>query len=383
MYLPNYNDGSIVNLMSSIKIALGRKTLYKPLKGLDIQKLKKSRHIILMVVDGLGYELLMNNDIELKKYVTNKITSVFPSTTSAAFNSFITGLAPQQHAFTGWFVYLKEIGMTTQILLFATRAGHIKLDGQINPNNLYNMKPFFDNIQIKKYTVIPKEMITREYIKTTLGKTKIHPYNSLKEFFDENTKIIKSNNNKTYVYSYWTKFDTYQHNEGVNSRKVKEHLKEFDKRLKSFIKSIQNTNTTLIITADHGLANIKKSNCINLSKKHPNLYNMLSQPLSGDSRVTYCYVKNKEKNNFVKYVKTKLRKYCEIYKSEDLIKKGFFGLYEINPKLIDRIGDYTLISKDGYALFDELNGQKYPNFKANHSGLTKEEMFVPLIVINT
>jgi len=54
MPLPNYKDGSIVNLMSSIGRALGHKSPYKPLKILDPKELKDSKNIVLMVIDALG-----------------------------------------------------------------------------------------------------------------------------------------------------------------------------------------------------------------------------------------------------------------------------------------------------------------------------------------
>ncbi|MBC8527232.1 MAG: hypothetical protein H8D22_10365 [Candidatus Cloacimonetes bacterium] len=46
---------------------------------------------------------------------------------------------------------------------------------------------------------------------------------------------------------------------------------------------------------------------------------------------------------FENYIKQNFENICYWYKSENLIKKNFFGLYEPNPKLFDRVEDYTLI----------------------------------------
>ena len=59
MYLPNYDNGSIVNLMSSISQGLGAESLYQPLPALSPAELSASRNIVLIVIDGLGYEYLM------------------------------------------------------------------------------------------------------------------------------------------------------------------------------------------------------------------------------------------------------------------------------------------------------------------------------------
>jgi hypothetical protein len=71
-----------------------------------------------------------------------------------------------------------------------------------------------------------------------------------------------------------------------------------------------------------------------------------------------------------------------LYKSEDLIKENYFGLYEPNPKLRDRVGDYTLIMKDNYIMKDLVLGEDRRIFIGNHGGLSDEELYVPLIVIN-
>ncbi len=115
IYLPNYKDGSIVNLMSSIAQSFGGKTLYRPLKLLAPKELKNSKNVVLIVIDGLGFEYFRKRKSFLKNYLVGPITSVFLPTTVSAITTFLTGVAPQQHAFTGWFMFLKEAGMVTKV----------------------------------------------------------------------------------------------------------------------------------------------------------------------------------------------------------------------------------------------------------------------------
>ena len=56
-------------------------------------------------------------------------------------------------------------------------------------------------------------------------------------------------------------------------------------------------------------------------------------------------------------------------------------MYKPNPKLKDRIGDYVLIMKEGHIIKDSLMGRKESYHIGNHGGVSKEEMFVPLIVV--
>ncbi|HLD61630.1 MAG TPA: alkaline phosphatase family protein [Patescibacteria group bacterium] len=101
MNKPNYKNGSIVNLMASIKKAFGGKSAYEPLKNFDISSVYKN--IVLIVIDGLGYEYLIKHgkDSFLYKNLKGKMTSVFPATTASAMTTYSTGLAPSTTRFNG------------------------------------------------------------------------------------------------------------------------------------------------------------------------------------------------------------------------------------------------------------------------------------------
>jgi hypothetical protein len=78
-------------------------------------------------------------------------------------------------------------------------------------------------------------------------------------------------------------------------------------------------------------------------------------------------------------MKTSLDYCCDIFKSGELIAKGAFGLHEPHRMLKERLGDYVIIMKNNYILKDTLlNEDRNPLF-GNHGGLSKEEMYVPLV----
>jgi len=123
MNLPNYKNQSIVNLMASLAKILGGHSQYEPLEGLNLAD-SIDKNILLIVLDGLGYEFLQKygKNSFLHQNLKGKMTSVFPSTTASAITSFATGLAPQQHGLTGWFVYLEEIKKITAVLPLIVRG---------------------------------------------------------------------------------------------------------------------------------------------------------------------------------------------------------------------------------------------------------------------
>lgn len=383
MYKPNYQNGSIVNLMSSIKRALGSEPKYKPLEIFDFSNASK-KNIILIIIDGLGYNYLTKygKDSFLYKNLKGKMTSVFPATTASAMTTFSTGLAPQQHALTGWFMYLKEIGAVSVILPFTSRAGDLKLTkGKIKYKDIYNEKSFFEDLKANSISIKHKAYIDSEYSRLVDKGAKKFPFSSLNEFFRQINKSLNTTSKKKYILAYWAKLDSLCHEKGTDSHEAKKHFDELDKKIKFLAKSLKNKNTVIIISADHGLIDTKEKNKIIELKNHPRFVETLAMPLSGEPRVVYCYVKPRKIKEFENYVKTEFKNACEIYKSDDLVKSNYFGLFEPNEKLKDRIGDYVLIMKENYIMKDLVLGEDQNIFIGNHGGVSEEEMFVPLIVI--
>ena len=383
MHKPNYQNGSIVNLMSSIKKALGGKSEYKPLKNFNIDDIS-DKNIVLIVIDGLGYDYLMKygKDSFLHKNLKGKITSVFPATTAAAMTAFSTGLAPQQHALTGWFVYLKEIGAISAILPFTLRAGDLKLwKGKIKFKDIYNEKSFFEHLKVNLISIKHKAYIDSEYSRLVDKGAKRYPFSSFNGFFKQINKALNSNNAKKYILAYWAKLDSLCHEKGTDSKEALKHFKEIDRKIRYLAESLKNKKTAIIISADHGLIDTKEKNKIIELKNHPRFVETLAMPLSGEPRVVYCYVRPQKNEQFENYVKTKFKKACKMHKSEDLVKNNYFGLFEPNKKLKERIGDYVLIMKDDYIMKDLVLGEKQNIFIGNHGGTSKEEMYVPLIVV--
>jgi predicted AlkP superfamily pyrophosphatase or phosphodiesterase len=382
MHLPNYKDGSIVNLMSSILNAYGVKSMYRPLSSQDIEGLQRSTNIVLLVIDGLGYEYLQHRGAgtSLEKCLSARITSVFPSTTATGITTFVTGTAPAQHAITGWFMLLKEIGCVVRILPFEARYGGHPLNMlNITPDLFLAGETVFERVKADSYYVTPSFLHESAYTKTTSRGAQIIYYDSLHDCL---TKIagVLSGKNRKYIYAYWAEFDSICHAYGTESMQAQTHLKDLDHAIARFVDSIAGSNTILLITSDHGLVDTKARDCISLNE-HPELVQTLALPLCGEPRVAYCYVHPSKARKFREYVTTKMSRYCTLHSSHDLIKKHFFGLHEPNERLFDRIGDYVLIMKMDYVIRDFMPGENEHFLNANHGGVSSKEMYVPFINI--
>ena len=246
MPLPNYKNGSIVNLMSSVERALGGRPHYNTLPMLTPDEIKKYDNIVLIVIDGLGYEYIKKygRSSELWKYTRGKITSVFPSETTTAMTVFTTGVPGQQHGLTGWFTYLKEFKRVMIVLPFVPR---IK-DKNFKPTEekakiVFTQKPIFNKIKIPTYRVISKKYVNGICTNITNGPAKKFGYTTMTNFFTLIKKAITKKDKKKFIHAYWPMFDTTSHIKGPKDQKTLKHFKSLDRKIKQLINHAKKTKS--------------------------------------------------------------------------------------------------------------------------------------------
>jgi len=379
MAKPNYRDGSIVNLMSTIVKALGGKTHHNPLNILHPGEIERSKNIVLIVIDGLGYNTLIKHGkgTTMLKHLRGKMTSVFPTTTAAAVTAYKTGLEPAEHGLVSWFTYMKELGFIAVPLRFAVRGG--KAISDEFADHMFDTESVFDQVKAQPFVVAPDMIIDTTYSAAYSGKAKRIPFNDLEGMARAISRAVRSSNKKKYIYAYWYMLDTISHKNGPDSKKTIAELKRIDAAFSRLLKRLEGTDTTVILSADHGQTTIPSENMI-LLNDYPEIMDCLTVPLSGDAREAFAYVRSGREKMFERLIRQKLGHACELHRSEEFARQGYFGLGKPHKRFLDRIGDYVILSKEGYALRDELPGCKPKKVKGHHSGTSEDEMFVPVIL---
>ncbi len=380
--LPDYRGGSIVNLMASIREALGGPPgVYPPLSLLPPEALRGRRNLVLLVIDGLGESYLRRagGRTTLAAHLRGGMTSVFPSTTATAVTAFLTGVAPQQHGLVGWFTYLKEVGSVVAVLPFRSRYGASLRQNGIVPSRIFSAASFFNGLPVPSFAVSPREIANSDFNVLHCGKAERRSYGKLAEMFDEIRGIVSSGPEPQYVYAYYSELDALAHVFGIDSPQVAGLLAMVDRAFGQFLDSIAGSDTTVIVTADHGFTDVRPENTIDLDN-HPRLAESMVLPLSGERRVTFCYVHPDQGRAFEDYLQGPLGHCAQAYPSAQILERGWFGLGEPHPRLAERIGHYVLLMKDGYAIKDWILGERRHLHIGHHGGLSQEEMRVPLIV---
>lgn len=387
MELPDYHGGSVVNLVRSIERALGARpcaaaAAYPELNALPAGALAGARNIVLLLIDGLGYDYLTGAGAggALHAGLRARITSVFPPTTATAVTSYLSGVGPQQHALTGWHVWLRELGCLAATLRFRPRHGGEPLSrAGIAPRSLYTAESMFDRLAAQSYVVSPADIIDSDYNVAHCGVALRRPYPDLAGLFSTTAEILRSGGERKFIHAYTYELDHAAHTHGCASAELRQKFCEIDAAYARFLNDIAGTDTAVIACADHGFIDSPQASCIELDD-HPQLARTLMLPLCGERRTAYCYVQPGQERTFEHYVQTRLAHCAELYRSADLIAQGWFGLGPASPQLEQRVGHYTLLMKDDYTIKDWILGEPRQLTLGVHGGVSAAEMQVPLIL---
>lgn len=378
--LPDYGGGGLVNLMSSIATALGATSPYAPLHSLPPAELAGARHVVLLVIDGLGLDYLLSHDGALRRHLRGELTSVFPSTTASAIPTFLTGLAPQQHGLTGWHMYFREIGAIAAPLPFRLRAGRHSLRAAgVSAQQLFGLTPLFDRVPLPCHVVSPNAIIHSDFNVALSGRARRHGYATLQEMTDILAGLLKRENPRSYVHAYWPQHDSLAHEYGIGSEAVAEAFEALDEAFGRLLDEIQGSGSIVVVTADHGFIDTSPGDTIDLAD-HPGLRETLLLPLCGEPRLAYAYLRAGCATQFEDVVLARLGEGVRLLRSEDVLQKGWFGPGEAHLRLRDRIGDYVLIPRRQTILRDWLAGEPHHVHIGVHGGMSESEMRVPLVV---
>lgn len=379
--MPNYNH-SILNLITSILKNYEVETKYNTLEKIDKLLEKKYRNVVLVILDGMGENILKNispNGIFSKNKI-DEITSVYPSTTTAAMTTYYSGKPPIETGWIAWSQYFKEYGRNIDVLpeRDSYTGEKMKVKNQ-KISDIIGYKTVYEQIKeqnsnIETYEIMPSYCEK----KTKLTMTA----NTVEEMCESIVTLCKNTQNK-FVIAYNDNPDGIIHKNGCYSEETKKFVLEAEQEFEKMLQKLKCTNTLIILSADHGHQDINETIDILELKE---IQECLIMPPTLESRMIGFFVKYNKRKEFEDIFNKLFKDKYILYSKEDLLKSNLLGYGNRHKKIEDFIGDYIAIAISdvriniGTYLSREM---KHPDEKkSTHCGLTKNEMEVPLIVFD-
>ncbi len=412
--LPDYGGGSLVNLMRTLGDACGAPALpYAPSHPLRFSlppQALAARNLMLLVVDGLGYEMLAARASgALRQGLRGALSSVFLSTTACAVPTLMTGLAPARHGLTGWFMYLEELDDILAILPLAPRGSRQPAGGKEEtkeakekttsnategipeitpemaeqlPQRLFDHATFFSTLARPSFAVSPSWLGGSPFNRYHTAGAERVGYDRLDGLFVAVTDILTAggkDSGEKYVYAYWPELDAVAHHTGCASEETAALLETFCTAFNRFLAGLAGSDTTVIVTADHGFIDSPPEKNIFLSE-HSQLEALLARPLCGERRAAWCYLQPGAGAEFERYVARHLGDRAVAIPRARLIEEAWLGPGPMHPRLASRIGDYVLLMRENWTIRDLVEGEEPYEMLGVHGGLSAAEMRVPLVL---
>ena len=375
--LPDYNN-SILNLITSILKYYKVETKHTSLEILDKQLQKNYKNVIFVVLDGMGEHVL--NKLSPKGYFRSKqidcITSVYPSTTTAALTTYYSGKPPYETGWIAWSQYFKEYGRAIDMLKHKeSYKGDDIQDAKINVfDTIVKYTPIFEQIEkaspnIKAYEIMPSYSDRRS--KRTIKA------DSIDEIID-GIEMLCKNPDEKFILAYSDNPDALLHKFGTTSKEAQDFIQQTEIKIKEMCEKLDD-DTIVIISADHGHKDIEKSYTI---LDYPEILECLILPASLESRLLAFWVKEDMKKQFEERFKNAFGDEFLLMTKDEFLKQNLLGYGEKHPKIDDFIGNYVAISIAGSMIrLETYLAEGKPIKKSTHCGLTEDEMEVPLIII--
>jgi hypothetical protein len=358
---------------------------------------QEDKNVILLFIDGFGWRFLskhMDTFPFLKRFaekgVVSKITSQFPSTTVAHVTCIHTGLEVGQSGNYEWYSYEPSLDAMITPLLFSY-AGDGKplslLEAGGKPEVIFPPHTLYQELArhgIESYVLQHKSFSSSPYSKWVCRGAQIVPFLNLSEALSHLNRIYKTpSDKKRYFFLYYGDIDAASHKHGPDSKTtldvITTTMENLEKRLinRLHIKP----DTSLIITADHGMTPTDPTTAVYVNQLVPQIENWIKRNEKGELLVPagsprdfFLHIKQEYINDAVEALRVALRGRAEVYPVQQLIYENYFGSQPPSQRFLDRVGSVVILSYPGESIFWYIKDKFEAHFYGHHGGLTIEEM---------
>ncbi len=361
------------------------------------------RTVILFFIDSFGWRYIERYSDDypflrrlVQKGQVSKLTSQFPSTTSAHVTTIHTGLPVGQSGAYEWQYYDPQVDAVIAPLFFSyagTRRRDTLDATQFAPERLFPYTTFYQDLA--QYGVESTILQHREYTPSTYSNVvfqgaRIIPYNTLPEALVNLQHCLAQQTAPAYYFLYFDKIDALSHDYGPSSPQLEAELDTFltvmDRLFERKLRG-QQSRTLFVMTADHGQIETDPKTTIYLNREtrfagidtylKTNRNGDLLAP-AGSARDLFLYVKDERLDEAHAFLTQRLAGQADVVKTQWLIDAGYFGPPPMSDMFLNRVGTLVILPHGHKTVWWYEKGKFEQTKYGLHGGLSRQEMEIPL-----
>jgi hypothetical protein len=378
--IPRYGTGSLADLLPSLLSALGLEGFPNPLQVEPIAGL------CLLVVDGLGYELIRNHRAEapfLAAAAESRpaLTAGFPATTSASLGSLGTGLPPGEHGLVGYTFLLPGLERPMNALLWELYGvgPRVDLSDQVVPERFQPHATLLERSEAAglPVTVVgPPEHAASPLTRCILRGGMYEGAVTLDDLVLVTSSRL-SKGGRGAVYAYHPFLDTTAHLKGVGSDEWLAYLHQVDRAVEAVAGRLP-PSWALVVTGDHGMVNLTEGQKIDVDDR-PDLAAGV-RVLGGEARARHVYTEPGATQDVFAAWQELLGDGMWIVTRDQAVAAGWFGP-RVSEAVRPRIGDVVAASFGAVGIVQRAVDPLQVMLVGHHGSMTEAEQLVPFALI--
>ena len=397
---PLYDGYAFAQIPATLERLLTGRPGGLPDEALD--GLPERPHAVLVVlIDAFGWTFFERHAEHpvlrrlVERGTVSKLSSQFPSTTTAHMTTLHTGLPVTATGIYEWFMYEPSLGELIAPLLFSRAGDHGQdqlLAAGADPLAVFPWATLAQQLAkagVSAHAVQPAHITGSAYSRAVLRGAEQHGYHDVEEAFAISARLLRSEE-PCYVFTYFPEFDTVAHEHGPLAARsdlvARSHLSALERALPR-LAAASAGETVLILTADHGQVTIDPAETLYVNLIAPELEAMLERSASGrplapagSARDLFLHVRPDRIVEAVSRLQRMLGDRAQVRLVDELLDDGVFGPPP-DDRLRARIGNVLILPADGESVWWYEAEKFIQRFRGHHGGLQPEELRVPFAAL--
>lgn len=397
---PAYGGRSLVNVPATLFGMLGchAPRLSPPLPPELWSDLGAADAVVLLLLDAVGYLRLRRHlatgrlpflERVIEAGCFTPLTSVFPSTTTAALASLYTGRTPAAHGMLAYVLYLKEFATVAEMIRLRPHYGRGNLtDWGLDPEAFLPV-PGIGSL-LAEQGVLAAQFVHGAIAKSPLSRMFYRGFSSLcpvyspaDMFVQMRQFLVDHPKQKALVSAYWGSVDTISHARGPGgagwAAEVETLIWALEHHFWRPMPAALRERTVLVLAADHGQVRVDHDQALYVNE-HPALQRGLLLPPTGESRAAFLHARTGRLAAVRAMLEQQTAGRFATLSSPDALEAGLFGACPWTEETAQRAGDLLLVARGG--AFVGRDREDVPSLPlGRHGGLTPEEMLIPYLAV--
>jgi hypothetical protein len=366
--VPSYGAATLADLSSSVLASLDPESP----ESQNVLGLTPAQRACLLIVDGLGWELLRDHPAVapfLSELARNSrpITAGFPATTVTSLASICTGRPPGQHGMLGYQVMIPGENRLLNGLRWDTR---------IDPRQWQPLPTLYERATaagIAAVHVAQGSFRGSGLTIATMRGADFRSADSMGALAAEAASAIWENG-RAFVTVYHGDLDNTGHVFGAGSDAWYNQLAHVDKLAEQLASALP-SGSFMYVTADHGMVDIGPDDKFDVDATPELRYGLAL--LGGEPRARHVYARRGGAADLLAAWREVLGDRAWVLSRDDAIKEGWFG--PVDPAMANRIGDVVAAPAGSMAIVATKSEPRESALFGMHGSLTSSEQLVPAL----